>query len=284
MIEAVRSILDADVQRLLKQQNAAQGDDPEGVHQMRVAARRMRGFLRVLRPLLDKLWVQTLSDEVAWLAGELGSVRDVDVLFEALAEYATQTGSSIPVAIQHELTSRRVAGRDRLKVLFCGARYQALEQTLAEAVRQPQCVEASEQKPAGPALLRRLDKRARLLRRSFRQLSEQTNEGQFHAVRKRAKDLRYSAEAVAPWLGHKNRVRAKRLSKRLSKATDQLGQLQDQVTHIQQLTSLAASVNLSDLPVIQRWLADLNRQRAESLPVIVGKRKRWIRPEDLDWA
>ena len=86
MIEAVRSILDADVQRLLKQQNAAQGDDPEGVHQMRVAARRMRGLLRVLRPLLDKLWVQTLSDEVAWLAGELGSVRDVDVLFEALAE------------------------------------------------------------------------------------------------------------------------------------------------------------------------------------------------------
>ena len=43
--------------------------DPEGVHQARVATRRLRSDLRTFRPLVDAAWSSALRDELGWLAG-----------------------------------------------------------------------------------------------------------------------------------------------------------------------------------------------------------------------
>lgn len=51
------------------------GDDPEDVHQLRVATRRLRAFLRAARPLLEKSWAEDLRAEPGWLGGALGPVR-----------------------------------------------------------------------------------------------------------------------------------------------------------------------------------------------------------------
>ena len=54
----IRDALDASVQRLLVADPVARvGDDPEGVHQARVATRRLRSDLRTFAPLLDPAWV-----------------------------------------------------------------------------------------------------------------------------------------------------------------------------------------------------------------------------------
>ena len=37
-------------------------------------------MLRVARPILDRAWTDQLRDELAWLGGSLGAVRDHDVL------------------------------------------------------------------------------------------------------------------------------------------------------------------------------------------------------------
>ena len=58
--------------------------DPEGVHQARVATRRLRSDLRTFRPLVDAAWASALRDELGWLADLLGDVRDGDVLLERL--------------------------------------------------------------------------------------------------------------------------------------------------------------------------------------------------------
>ena len=52
---------------------------PEGIHQMRVALRRLRSALRLFRPVLPPEQYLWLSDEVKWLTGELGPTRDWDV-------------------------------------------------------------------------------------------------------------------------------------------------------------------------------------------------------------
>jgi CHAD domain len=62
--------------------------DPEGVHQARVATRRLRSDLRTLHRALDPHWSRELRDELGWLGRALGAARDADVLLARLAARA----------------------------------------------------------------------------------------------------------------------------------------------------------------------------------------------------
>src|SRR5215467_4412586 len=57
---------------------ARTSSDIEHVHQTRVATRRMRAALRVFGDVLPPE-LAGLSDELKWIAGQLGPVRDLDV-------------------------------------------------------------------------------------------------------------------------------------------------------------------------------------------------------------
>ena len=57
----------------------------EAIHQTRVATRRLRAALRIFAPLFDAGTATRLQDELAWFAGELGEVRDREVLRNRLA-------------------------------------------------------------------------------------------------------------------------------------------------------------------------------------------------------
>jgi len=52
----------------------------EDIHQLRVAMRRLRAYLRAARPLLDESWSEPLRDELQELGRTLGEARDLDVL------------------------------------------------------------------------------------------------------------------------------------------------------------------------------------------------------------
>src|SRR5262245_64665125 len=86
--------LGAQVRRLLLHGPGVRlGEDPEELHQMRVATRRVRAFLRAGRPLLDQSWSELLRDELAWLGRALGPARDLDVLIERVAGDAAALGT-----------------------------------------------------------------------------------------------------------------------------------------------------------------------------------------------
>ena len=72
------------------------GTDPEELHQFRVATRRLRAFLRAGRELLDPAWAEPLREELRWLGGALGPVRDLDVLIERLAVEVETLGDRPP--------------------------------------------------------------------------------------------------------------------------------------------------------------------------------------------
>lgn len=55
------------------------GDDSEGVHQMRVALRRLRSAIALFRPFVPTPQYLWLVGEIKWLAGSLGPARDWDV-------------------------------------------------------------------------------------------------------------------------------------------------------------------------------------------------------------
>jgi triphosphatase len=83
--EALGAILRACLSHWTANHAAAKdGRDPEGVHQLRVALRRLRSTLTLLKQVIpedDRAW---LREETGWLATSLAPARDLDVLATGL--------------------------------------------------------------------------------------------------------------------------------------------------------------------------------------------------------
>jgi CHAD domain-containing protein len=69
------------------------GDDPEDVHAMRVATRRMRATWRVFGDGFERDARRRYQGELRAIGSSLGAVRDMDVLIEILATYGEQRGA-----------------------------------------------------------------------------------------------------------------------------------------------------------------------------------------------
>jgi hypothetical protein len=63
---------------------ALAGEDIEGVHDVRVASRRLRAAMDVATPVFPRPWYKALHRTAKEITGTLGEVRDRDVLLEAL--------------------------------------------------------------------------------------------------------------------------------------------------------------------------------------------------------
>jgi len=203
------------------------GSDAEGVHQMRVATRRMRSDLRTFGALLEKTWANPLRAELKWLGDVLGAVRDLDVQLVRMVQTAGSLRDDVGPLFDG-LSARHDAARAALLSELNGDRYVALLDSLVEAVHHPVLTPLAEkscedQLPglvAGP--WRKLEKAVKNLRRG-------SSDKAFHTVRIRAKRTRYAAEAVAGALPPAESKAARRLGKRCSDVQDVLGDFQDAV-------------------------------------------------------
>ena len=71
---ALRARLREQAERVLAHDPGTRlGTDPEELHQMRVATRRLRAFLRAGHELLEPEWADAMRAELRWLGGALGS-------------------------------------------------------------------------------------------------------------------------------------------------------------------------------------------------------------------
>jgi inorganic triphosphatase YgiF len=78
--EALQRILGGCLRHWLDNEAAARdGRQPEGLHQLRVALRRLRSALSLLEPALGKKVREEWTGELRWLLGPLGPARDLDV-------------------------------------------------------------------------------------------------------------------------------------------------------------------------------------------------------------
>ena len=112
-------------------------DEPDAVHKMRVATRRLRSTLRTFRPLWDRSAADDLRSELGWLADVLGKVRDAEVLEARLRGEL----DAVPVELVLGPVADRLLGglaaqaaRDRraLVTALNGKRYAALLDDLDE--------------------------------------------------------------------------------------------------------------------------------------------------------
>ncbi|HEU0248447.1 MAG TPA: CYTH and CHAD domain-containing protein [Gaiellaceae bacterium] len=226
--DVVRRALAASAVRLIEHDSVMRlGTDPEGVHQARVATRRLRSDLRTFASLLEPTFASDLRDELGWLADILGRARDCDVLLERIRRSAARlpeasgTGAAEVLA---GLDAAREAVRAELLATLRSDRYVQLLDRLVEAANAPELLPEADRRARAvlPGLVRRpwrsLEKRVRTLGRA------PTNAG-LHDVRIRTKRLRYAAEAAAPVVGK----RARALAAAAAALQEVLGDLNDAV-------------------------------------------------------
>lgn len=93
--EAMRSLIHGRWEDVWKAMPAAiEGADTEGVHDVRVASRRLRAAMDVAAPAFPKGWYKPLHRSAKEITRSLGEVRDRDVILERLHE---QRATASPV-------------------------------------------------------------------------------------------------------------------------------------------------------------------------------------------
>ncbi len=225
--EVLRAALARSTARLLAHDPGVRlGGDAEDVHQARVATRRMRSDLRTFRRVLDPEWDESLRTELKWLGGELGAVRDADVLLERLETRVDELDEADRAAgerVLDILRAERARARAELLAGMRSDRYVALlERLLAAARAVPASTDGSDiELEVSDLAVKPWTK----LRAAVHALGDDPPDPELHQVRIRAKRARYAAEAVVPAVGEG----PKRFAKAVADLQEVLGEHQDAV-------------------------------------------------------
>lgn len=232
------------VEELLVWDRAVRADAEDSVHQMRVTIRKIRSLLKDSQDLFglaDGAWV---LDDLRELAGILGVARDAEVLAE---RYERRLSQLAPELVRGPVTERLVKGARRRYQLglrrslaaMRSKRYFRLLDELDAMVAQPP-VTAFGQEPR-PVTIDAAYKRVRKATNAFRAAeaaeaahADEADE-KLHAIRKRAKRLRYTAAATG----------ADRVAQHAKAIQTLLGDHQDSVVSREHLLAQAQSAQLA---------------------------------------
>jgi CHAD domain-containing protein len=235
------------VDAMLTRDRQARYDEPDGVHKMRVATRRLRSALATFRPLLDRAVTDPLRAELKWIAAELGRARDAEVLrMRLLDEIAQEPGELVlgPISsrIEAELSADHRTAHDALVLAMNSDRYYRLLDRLDQLIEAPPWTRLADGR-ADKVLTRRI-------RKSYGRVERLVSAGAprrrgerdewYHEIRKAAKRLRYAAESVEPAFG----TPAADLAEAAETLQEVLGEHQDSVVARLALRDLGAMIHL----------------------------------------
>ena len=205
---------------------AAFSDDPEYIHQMRVATRRLRAAIRLFGPLLPEGFATPMIEPLRELMTLLGRARDLDVL---LTEIAAPVLDALPdeprlAALVGIITDKRFDARQTALRFLHARQYGSI---VLRALATLQKLDGTATAGAHPTLADFAAARLRRLRRKVLLLAAQAridDPPTLHALRIGIKRLRYALEFFAP-LASANAMR--RVVAHLIELQEALGQIND---------------------------------------------------------
>lgn len=209
-----------------------ESEDPEGVHQMRVAVRRLRSALRTFRTLLPREQYAWLNGELNCLGEQMGVARDWDVFSDEIAKPAAagRLESKAFLTLQNRIDEYRTRSRQAARDAIRSERYTTLllrsSAWLTKSAWRNQPVSETSALLFGPVKAFADDKLTALHKpvwtagRNFEKLSVDER----HQLRICVKRLRYATEFFSS-IYPRNAV--KRYCDRLAKLQDALGYLND---------------------------------------------------------
>jgi triphosphatase len=222
----------------LHEPGARLGDDPEELHDLRVAGRRLDAILRQFQSFMPPAYLG-IRATLKTVLSALGHARDLDVALGELQNFSRKLPKSDRVGVEplkEHLLSERGRARAQMLSVLDSIWVQKNFQELTSLLTVPDAASAASS--AGPALhtapalirqrFRKLRKRADLLK-----VDSSTDE--YHEVRGQVKKLRYALEAVAALYGKP----AVEMVRALRRWQENLGLQQDAAVAMQRLNALA---------------------------------------------
>ena len=263
------------VQRFTRALGRARRGEPTGVHQARVASRR-------IREILPRVETWELVDEddpphrrrrkdVRKIAAALGAVRELDVTQGLL------TTASIEYAWPSEIVAEIRAGleADRAKRLdeLLEAMEHVGQRSLLKDLRQATTGKAPDRGKLDQAMSARRQSRASLLAATLQALGTLYVPDRLHAVRLAAKKLRYSLET-------QRAVRRSAVARDIRVLTG----MQEQLGHLHDLQILQDRLRLiprpTNRPELRRMNADLELECRALHARVLAKVQSWIQMAD----
>ncbi len=204
--EVVLTYLRDQVAAIARYDPLVRREEPDAVHQMRVATRRARSALQAFGSVVDRETTRPLCEELKWLAATLGQARDAEVMLDLLRiSLAAIPPSLVAGPVDARITAHFAAelaqaGKTVVAVLD-GRRYRRLLDDLDGLLVQPPLTPLAGRR-ANKVLPKPVRRAGRRLLRALAAVPEaQERDAALHEARKAAKRARYAAEAAVPALG-----------------------------------------------------------------------------------
>jgi triphosphatase len=230
-VEVLRAIVEETLGHLLANQPAALAGDPEGVHQVRVAVRRVRSALQLFSPHLESYARRLFEDGLRYAGQTIGEARDWDVFCDEILPQVSQNPEARKLAemMKPPTDARRAAAHQTCVRQLQDPTFRALVLGLAAWVEEGR--EDSDR--VGDKVLKRgiidvagdlLDRLDAKATKRGRAVHPDASAEELHPLRKSLKKLRYSVEFLQSIFPPK---KAKRFLRHLKELQEALGDIND---------------------------------------------------------
>lgn len=220
--------------------------DPEFLHDLRVAVRRIRSVLAQGKRVLPAQARERFREDFGWLGQVTGRARDLDVYVIEWDRYVAPLPADVASELAPVLDHLQASGRSEHATLAAALGSERARQILAEwrawlddpLADGPPGEEAD--RALGDVVAHRTAAAQRRLLDRGRGIGPQTPAEELHELRKDAKKLRYLLECFGGLLDAAPR---KAFLQRLKTLQDNLGELQDAEVHAQQLRGMSETLH-----------------------------------------
>jgi CHAD domain-containing protein len=213
--------------------------DIEGVHDMRVASRRLRSILRDFAPYVGEK--KAPRKQLKEIARSLGAVRDEDVAILSLGELLQRAEGDVASGIERfieERRNRQAIARERLQLAINDESINQLQEKFKGWLLNAATNLAKNTKEDSPAGLTFREMSREVISSQHRELDELSRSlfnpfdvEPLHQMRIAAKRLRYSLELFSPCFGGE----LKEFAKEIAELQTSLGELHDADVWIEDL-------------------------------------------------
>jgi len=228
---AFRIVARRHLDALVANRDATAGGDPTALHQMRIALTHLRTAILFFSPMVEDAIRDEVRDELKWLNGELGAVRDLDVAVDRIKVLNKKRPQILPAV--GAWNEKRNEGHRTLSRTLHSVRYQWLiDQTSGWiengpwSTKRDKASEIERAKPIGDYTTDKLLEWEKTLVKRSRKLRKMGTKKR-HRLRLLNKKLTYSIDSFEDLFEDRKFAKHKAALKQLRKAQRSLGQLND---------------------------------------------------------
>ena len=213
----------------LNRQGVSSDIDTEFLHDFRIAVRRTRSLMSLLRKVLPQEQLVSFEDEFRWLGSVTGPVRDIDVYLLKESEYKEMVPDSLNSGLDLFFSNLRAERAEKLAILrqaLSSERYEHLIITWRTFLQDPDSMLYKEERERSlkPLVNRIIRKRFKSFIKDGSLITEDTPDESLHKLRIKGKKLRYLLEFFRAFY---SRDDVELFLKHMKKLQDNLGDFND---------------------------------------------------------